>query len=92
MSIFKNKSEKSAATDREKSYEYLSDNTSSQPDQSQHYIQSCDFGSVHRNPHPNNVLAIFGLDLDVNKDDLYRIYTRYGSTKCKVIKDKVVIY
>lgn len=90
MSEFKKTSEQSLIKDRQKSKDFISDSSYS-PERNQNNIQSSYVNSVHRNSYPNNILAIFGLDLNVNENDLYKIYTRYGSTKCKVIKDQKVI-
>ncbi|RMZ95042.1 RNA recognition motif domain containing [Brachionus plicatilis] len=43
---------------------------------------------IHQNHHPNKILAIFGLDLDARKFDLYKIYDRFGCVRCKVIMNR----
>ncbi|CAF0955267.1 unnamed protein product [Brachionus calyciflorus] len=41
------------------------------------------------NPARNPVLAVFGLDRNATKEDLYRVYSKYGCTRCKVIIDRI---
>jgi hypothetical protein len=38
----------------------------------------------------NSILAVFGLDHDVQNEDLFEFYKKYGTTGCKVINDKRV--
>jgi hypothetical protein len=40
---------------------------------------------------PNNILGIFGLDKQVDEQDLLEMYQDYGCTNCKIIIDKHVI-
>ncbi|RNA33487.1 hypothetical protein BpHYR1_008949 [Brachionus plicatilis] len=47
---------------------------------------------IHQNHHPNKILAIFGLDLDARKFDLYNIYDRFGCVRCKVIMNRKAKY
>lgn len=48
-----------------------------------------EFDWTHRAPE-NNVLAVFGLDQAVTEEILFDFYRKYGTTKTKIIFDKMV--
>lgn len=49
-----------------------------------------EFDWTHRAPE-NNVLAVFGLDQAVTEEILFDFYRKYGTTKTKIIFDKMVM-